>query len=145
MSPTSIAKARLRLEAASVRVAAIEVETAAEIVVAAAVGRVAVVVVDAGGVVVVAAADGTAGVMADTAADDTSHRSGPINQHHGAATFGRGSFLCCVRRGDFSEPTLKVGWVWRPRSKCGLTGAARSVIIRETPLRIAINPNTGSS
>lgn len=71
MSPTSIAKARLRLEAASVRVAAIEVETAAEIAVDAADGRAAaVVVVDAGGVaVVVAAADGTA--VADTAADDT--------------------------------------------------------------------------
>src|SRR5689334_16309550 len=109
MSPTSIAKVRLRLEVASVRAAAIEVETAVGIAVDA-----AVVVVDAGDVAVeVAAADGTAVVMADTAADDTSHRSGPISQHHGAATFGRGSFLCCVRRRDFSEPTLKVGWVWR--------------------------------
>jgi hypothetical protein len=55
-------------------------------VVAAAVGRAAAVVVHAGGVAVVAAAAGTAVVMADTAADGTSRTSGPINQHHGAAT-----------------------------------------------------------
>jgi hypothetical protein len=79
MSPTSIAKVRLRLEAASVRVGAIEVETAAEIGVDAAVGRAAAAAgVDAGDVAVeVAVADGTAVVMADRAADDTRPRSGP--------------------------------------------------------------------
>lgn len=112
MSPTSIAKARLRLEAASVRVAAIEVETAAEIAVAAAVGRAAaVVVVDAGGVaVVVAAADGTA--VADTAADDT--RGQTFGSHFkvgGECThllisilelrlWSRLFFCCCPRGGN---------------------------------------------
>ena len=122
MSPTSIAKARLRLEAASVRVAAIEVETAAEIVVAAAVGRVAaVVVVDAGGVVVVAAAaDGTA--VADTAADDTrgqtfgSHLkwAGSARTYLSASwscDFGRGSFFAVVHVGGIAKETcIETRW-----------------------------------
>lgn len=119
MSPTSIAKARLRLEAASVRVAAIEVETAAEIAVAAAVGRVAaVVVVDAGGVVV-AAADGTA--VADTAADDTRGQTFGSHlkwagvhaltyQHLGAATLVAALFLLLSTWGELPrKPALKRG------------------------------------
>jgi hypothetical protein len=89
-------------------VAAIEVETAAEIVAAAAVGRVAAaVVVDAGDVAVEAAEAGTAVVMADTAEDGTSRTSGPINQHHGAATSVAALFVLCTPRGFFREPTLK--------------------------------------
>ncbi len=99
MSPTSIGKVRLTLEAASVRMAAIEVETAAEIAVDAAVGRAAAVVVDAGDVAVeVAVAAGTAVVMADTAADDTSPQALHINIME-LRPFGRGFFLCCVRQG----------------------------------------------
>lgn len=71
MSPTSIAKVRLRPGAGSVRVAGIVVETVAGIAAGAAGGLVAAAVVDGGGVAVVVGADGTAVVMADTAADGT--------------------------------------------------------------------------
>ena len=110
MSLTLIEKVRLRLEAASVRVAAIEVETAAEIAVDAAVDRAeAAVVVDAGDVAAeVEAADGTAVVMADTAAagDDTRPHTKPYTSTSWSCDFGCGSFFALCTPWGFRSNLL---------------------------------------
>ena len=102
MSPTSIAKARLRPEAEIVPVAGIEVEIAVD-----AAGGLVAAVVDAGGVEVVAA-DGTAVVMADTAAagDDTRPHTKPYTSTSWSCDFGCGSFFALCTPWGFRSNLL---------------------------------------